>query len=80
MNATEARCARARDSMRRHYGEPVNGGEGAGGRYDSWKTDKDAVVLIYRGDPAPRCLVLLSPGDQPKSDAAPGNALLAWLR
>jgi hypothetical protein len=79
-DATEARCEDVRKGLQRRYGTPLNGGAGAGGRYDSWRSDKDAVVLVYRSDPGPRCLILLSPGEPPKSEAAPDNAVVAWLR
>ncbi len=80
VDASERQCAQARADLQRRYGTPVDGGESAGGRYDSWNSDKDAVVFIYRSDPGPRCLVLMSPSDLPKSDPAPPTALLAWLR
>jgi hypothetical protein len=55
---------------------PVADGAGEGGRYDSWRNEKDTVVFIYRTDPGPRCMILLSSTSQPSTGFQPAGSIL----
>jgi len=61
INASAALCTTARNNLQRRFGTPVGGGEGEGGRFDSWNAPADQVVFIYRTEPVPRCVILYAP-------------------